>query len=420
MLIRQDVFIICLDTILLLCALGLLIPSMVLFIECVTALFWQSSDVTESVLREHPNLVVLVPAHDEASCIRGTLETVIPQIKGLDRLVVVADNCSDDTAAIAQAIGATVIERHDPDLRGKGYALDYGLQFLAQDPPDVVVVVDADCQVYPGAVEQLAKQAIATHRPVQAVYLMEIPNHPSPKDSISAFAVKVKNLVRPLGLTQLGLPCPLAGTGMAFPWSVIRSVDLASGNIVEDMKLGLDLAIVGYSPMFCPNANVLGGLPQQQQAAASQRTRWEHGHMQTLLNYFPVLLKASIQQKRFDLLMMALDLAVPPLSLLVILWFVLVISAFLAGILGASWIPSIVLTISGFFLLTSILVAWARFGRSDLPLIELLGIPLYLLWKIPLYLKFLMRPQRSWIRTERDAVSSFQNFGDITGPKSRL
>lgn len=62
----------------------------------------------------------------------------------------VADNCTDDTARLASAAGAEVIERHDALLRGKGYALDFGVRHLAQQPPDVVIVVDADCQVAEG------------------------------------------------------------------------------------------------------------------------------------------------------------------------------------------------------------------------------------------------------------------------------
>ena len=150
MLFSQDIALTLLDVILLLCALGLFIPSVVLFIECVAALFWQPVEVTEYEFSEHPKLAVLVPAHNEGSCIRATLETVIPQLQVADRVVVVADNCSDDTATIARAAGATVIERQDPERMGKGYALDFGLQFIETDPPDVLVLVDADCRVEPG------------------------------------------------------------------------------------------------------------------------------------------------------------------------------------------------------------------------------------------------------------------------------
>lgn len=81
MLIRQDAFLICLDTILLLCALGLLIPSVVFFIECVTALFWQPADVAEPEFSERSKRAVWVPAHNEVSCIRATLDTLITQLQ---------------------------------------------------------------------------------------------------------------------------------------------------------------------------------------------------------------------------------------------------------------------------------------------------------------------------------------------------
>jgi len=84
------------------------------------------------------------------------------------------------------------------------------------------------------------------------VYDMEQPPNPTPKDSISALAFLVKNLVRPSGLKQLGFPSLLTGIGMAFPWSIIRSVSLASDNIVEDMQMSLDLAIAGHPTVFCP------------------------------------------------------------------------------------------------------------------------------------------------------------------------
>jgi len=108
--------------------------------------------------------------------------------------------------------------------------LDYGLKFLAENPPDVVVVIDADCHVEPDTISKITQQAIIKQRPVQSTYLMETPQNPTPKDSISAFAFLVKNYIRPLGSSQLGCPCILTGTGMAFPWSIILKVSLATAN----------------------------------------------------------------------------------------------------------------------------------------------------------------------------------------------
>ena len=303
------------DIVLLICGLGLLVPCLVLFLECMAALFPFSEQNTEENI-QNIKVAVLVPAHNEEVIIRSTLMDLKCKLKKEHKVIVIADNCTDKTADIARTVGATVIERNDAKHRGKGYALDYGLKFLEQEPPEVVVFIDADCFVRQGSIEKLTQLAIATKRPVQATYLMSKPALSSAKDSVSAFAFKVKNKVRLLGLKKLGLPCTLVGTGMAFPWSAIRAVNLANGDIVEDMKLGLDLNIAGYPPLFCPTAAVTGCLPQQTQAAKTQRTRWEHGHLQTLLTYVPKLIEASVKQTRIDLLASALDLCVPPLSLL--------------------------------------------------------------------------------------------------------
>jgi cellulose synthase/poly-beta-1,6-N-acetylglucosamine synthase-like glycosyltransferase len=389
------------QVVLVLVAVVLLLPILVLLLECLGALLPNPRAVC-SHLPSRPRIAILVPAHNEATGIAATLDTLLPQVNQGDRLIVIADNCSDGTAEIARAAGAMVLERQDQHQRGKGYALDFGLNWLATDPPDVVVMVDADCTVAAGAVESIANLAIAHGRPVQAVYLLSQPNEPTPKAAISSLAFTVKNLVRPLGLYRFRLPCLLTGTGMAFPWIVLNQISLASGNIVEDMQLALDLAIAGYPPLLCPEARVTGALPQQAHAAKSQRTRWEHGHLQTLFTQVPRLLGESLRQQRLDLLAIALDLCVPPLSLLVLLWVLAIAIAAGAGLFGVSQLPLLLLAIAGLLLLTAIGAAWAKFCRHTLPLRSLLAIPFYILWKIPLYLTFLIRPQTQWVRTDRD------------------
>lgn len=391
------------DAVLLICGLGLLIPCLVLFTECMAALFPRSEENSKGNI-QNAKVAVLVPAHNEELIIRSTLMDLKVKLQNKHQLLVVADNCTDATAEIARTVGATVIERNDLNNLGKGYALDYGLRFLEQEPPEVVVFMDADCFVQQGSIEKLAELAISKKRPVQATYLMSKPALPSPKDSVSAFAFKVKNQVRLLGLKQLRLPCTLVGTGMAFPWGAIRSVNLASGDIVEDMKLGLDLNISGYPPLFCPHATVIGCLPQQTQAAISQRTRWEHGHLQTLLTYVPKLIEASVKQKRIDLLGSALDLSVPPLSLLVTIWLLLMIASLFVALMGISH-SAILIGAIGYLLMLAILTAWFNFGRKELPLLQLLSIPIYIVNKIPVYLQFIFKPVKIWVRTERDSVN---------------
>lgn len=387
------------NIVLLLIALGLFIPIAVLFIECNATLLNKPSENQEDKT-SRPTIAVLIPAYNEASIIGTTLQTLIPQLKVEDSLIVIADNCSDETAAIARKFGATVIERQNPNLRGKGYALDYGIRFLETNPPEVVIIVDADCIVDQGAIKQLAEQSKVSGRPVQAINLLEQPAKATAKDYISALAFMVKNLVRPLGLQQLGLPCLLT-MGTAFPWSVIQQAQLANENIVEDMQLGLDLALAGHPPLFCSSAKVTGILPQQQKAAKSQRMRWEHGHLNTLISQVPRLLKASLVQRRFDLLAIALDLCIPPLSLLVMIWAVMMATGLLIGLFLRIWFPSLLLGIEGFLIFTSITIAWTKFGRFNIPARILLSVPFYIMGKISIYLAFLVKPQTKWIHTEK-------------------
>jgi len=143
-------------------------------------------------------------------------------------------------------------------------------------------------------------------------------------------------------------------------------------------------------------------LPQQQQAAKSQRTRWEHGHLQRLLTQTPRLATASVGQKRFDLMAIVLDLSVPPLSLLVAIWLAAFAASILATIIGTSPIRAILLAVQGLLILVSIVSAWAKFWRADISGATLLSVPFYILWKIPLYLGFLRKRQTKWVRTERD------------------
>lgn len=385
-------------------SLALLVPISIFAVEAIAAVFGtlEEHDVSS---KANPKTAILIPAHDESLVIHNTLQCLLANMQGHEQVVVVADNCSDDTAAIARSFGVTVLERQDPVRRGKGYALDFGLGYLAAAAaPDVVVVIDADCLVQPNAIQSIANLAMNSQRPVQSCYLMEQPPIPTAKSAVSALAFLVKNWVRPLGVQRMGFPCLLTGTGMAFPWSALETISLASGNIVEDMQLSVDLAIAGKATIFCEDALVIGCLPQQNDVAVEQRKRWEHGHLQTSLSQIPRLLKAFVDKRRFDLFAMALDFSIPPLSLLILVWLALCsgVAAFtFSGVMPPQvlWVTAI----EGIIMVFSVGASWLRFGREQVPAKALLAIPFYVLWKIPLYFAFLVKPQSEWIRTTRDA-----------------
>jgi cellulose synthase/poly-beta-1,6-N-acetylglucosamine synthase-like glycosyltransferase len=378
----------------------LLLVSSLLLVQVVAALTSRYRLPQAAALR--PRVGVLVPAHNESSGILATLASVRPQLVAGDRLIVIADNCTDDTAQIAAANGAEVLERHDTTRRGKGYALAFGVAQLALDAPEVVVIVDADCIVQPHALETIARQSMAQGKPVQALYLMKTPASAGPMAPIAEFAWVVKNLVRPLGYHQLGQPCQLMGTGMAFPWPVITQVSLASGHIVEDLKMGIELAGKGFAPVFCPGALVTSLFPENHEGVKSQRTRWEHGHLGMIASEAPRYFLQALKTGNGALLALVLDLCVPPLALLTLL----VLASCAIG--AAMWVVTgevLVLQVAGLtlvFLGLAILLAWVFFGRQVLSFARLAYAPIYALRKIPLYAKFLVHKQVDWIRSKRD------------------
>ena len=265
-----------------------------------------------------------------------TLTDIQSQLLPGDRLIVIADNCDDDTAELARGGGVEVIERHEPTKRGKGYALDFGLRHLAADPPDIVIVVDADCRLQNGTIHQLALTAAATGRPVQALNVMTSPAESPINHRVAEFAGRVKRWLRPLGLSALGLPCQLSGTGMAFPYEVVQTADLTSGSIAEDVKLGLELSMAGYPPTFCPSACVISEFPSSVKGTTTQRQRWEHGHIHLIAKDALQFFSKAIVHRNWDLLVLTLDLIVPPLSLLGLLIAVVFVVTSVAALLGTS------------------------------------------------------------------------------------
>ena len=384
-------------------ALGIivLIPCLVFFGECLAAFVSSESD-SQLLDAKRPKTTILIPAHNEAAQIKEVITGLQTQLTNTDRVIVIADNCHDNTAELARSTGVEVLEREHKTERGKGYALDYAMQQLRDDPPEVLIILDGDCLVEPNTIHNIACKAIATGRPVQATYLMEQPENPSLKDNISMFSIKVKNLVRLLGLNRLGWHCLLTGSGMAFPWFLISQVSLAGSKTTDDMQLTVDLALAGSTPVFCEQALVMGRLMKDKDAQ-SQRSRWEHGHLEMILVEVPRLLKAFLKTGNFAALGLALDIFIPPLSLLVMAWLAAAISVWaIALFTSVSIVPAIIITIAGGLLFLGVLLAWIRFGRDDLPLKNLVAIPFYILGKIPIYLKFLVNPQSRWLKTERD------------------
>lgn len=390
-----------LEILLLLSITILAIPVSIFAIQILAALAYTNKP-PELSGDKLPNLTILMPAHNESLVITETIKTLIPVLDSPHQILVIADNCNDETANIARELGTTVIERQHATLRGKGYALDFGLQYLKASPPEVVIVIDADCKADAQAIAQLTRACVKHQRPIQALYLMQPQSNPSLKERIAAFAWLVKNYVRPLGFNVLGLPCQLMGTGMAFLWKDITAIHIASGHIAEDMKMGVDLARINKAPIFLPEALVTSTFPRDKNATKTQRARWEHGHLSVIVSDAPTLFIEAIVTKNLQMLGLALDLIVPPLAVLTLMCCFIFIISFILYQLTLLPLSLTCVSFVIFLLTVTVLIAWAFFGRHIISLKQLCYAPIYALVKIPLYIKFFVSRQVEWVRSKRD------------------
>lgn len=345
--------------------------------------------------------VVVIPAHDEQVVIGRTVTDLLGAAGDSFTVLVVADNCSDRTAAAARSAGAAVVVRTDPEHRGKGFALAAARDHLAADAPDVVVVMDADCRMDGSSLRMLAASAVAMGRACQAVNLLA-PDLAAPvMVQISTFAFVIKNLIRQRALQRLAHRAHLTGTGMALPWGIFEQADLGGRNIVEDLALGLDLARRAAPPVFVEQATVWSPAASAD-GTLVQRRRWEGGYLATALRTAPRAFGRSVMRADWRGLCAALDLSIPPLALLLVLNAAGLLLAIAAFLIGASPWPMFVQLAVGIAASIALALAWSREGRQFASGATLLRLPLYVIWKLPMYLGLARRgAPKEWLRTGR-------------------
>jgi cellulose synthase/poly-beta-1,6-N-acetylglucosamine synthase-like glycosyltransferase len=318
------------------------------------------------------------------------------------QMLVVADNCSDDTASIARSAGAKVIERTDAERRGKGFALAFARDWLVARSPASVIVLDADCRIDRESLLNLVRESQSDNRAVQAVNLLAAEAGAKPMIEISTFAFLIKNLVRQRGLQRLAGRVHLTGTGMCLPWPVYAQADLATASIVEDLRLGLELAEAGSPPRLAENAFVWSPHAPAEQTLG-QRSRWEGGFIATMLATAPGLLARGLRSASPGTFLAGLDLLVPPLALFAMINAVALAFTLLCGASGlTTWVPACILIATGALATLFLLLAWWREGRTILSAGALLRMPLYAAWKLPMYAGLVRKgAPAEWNRTAR-------------------
>lgn len=394
----------------LLAAAGLLVAAAASYLLLLAIASFRRQPVKAAGVRTR--LAVLIPAHDEEALIGRCVASLKAQTypHSLYRIVVIADNCSDRTAAVAQAAGADVMERRDGQARGKGHALRWAMDRLlaASDPPDAVVVVDADSIAGPELLGQLSAALEDGADVAQAEYLI-LADDVSLRSRLLAVAFLLFHRVRFGGRAALGLPASLVGNGMAFSRRLLERLPWDAFTGVEDLEYTISLRLAGFRPRFVGGASVLGPVPHTYRGLRGQRVRWEGGRWHVVRRWLWPLIVHTMTRD-WHVLDAALDLAVPPLGLLALgsITGSAVTAAAVALHLAPAW--SISLWLLAMAAMTGFVVLGLLSAGAPATIwLALLESPRFLLWKALTYSRIVAGfDPRRWERSERAPPTQLQ------------
>jgi 1,2-diacylglycerol 3-beta-glucosyltransferase len=357
--------------------------------------------------------VIVVPAHNEAADIQTTVRSLanVDYPADLFRIVVVADNCTDNTASLARNAGAEVVERTNANLRGKGYALEFGFRRVLDDGvTDAVVVVDADTVVSTNLLRACDLRLRSGERALQVDYQVREAQR-SWRTRLLRIAFTAFHDVRSTGRERLGVSCGLRGNGMAFAASTLRQVPHSAFSIVEDLEYGIALGQAGIRVAYVHDAWVQGHMPADGRASAAQRDRWERGRALIRKRYAKHLLFRAVRRRDPIALDLAADVLVPPLGQVAVANGFLAATAaggwFVVRRVGGSWWRSPVVTGIGLVgLIFHVEEGRRRSGTGARGLLDIGTAPVYIGWKLLRRARTRGQTPTEWVRTTRDTDSS--------------
>ncbi|MDQ2996849.1 MAG: glycosyltransferase family 2 protein [Chloroflexota bacterium] len=345
--------------------------------------------------------LILVPAHNEERLLPSLLDNLrqLDYPASLYAIHVIADNCTDQTAGLARANGAIAHERVDDERRGKGYALQWLMQQLEASaaPHDAVLILDADSIISPNFLTVMDARLARGERAIQAYYAVRDPQS-SWSASLRSVALAALHYLRPLGRMPLGGSAGLKGNGMVFAAEILREYQWTA-SLTEDIEYHMALILGGHRVTFAPDAIVWAEMPSSLQAARTQNVRWERGRQEMLRQYVPRLLRAALARRSFLLFDAAVEQIIPPFSL--------VAAASVLSLVAAVALQSMPAVLLGVFLLLGqavyILTGLWLSGAPKKVYQALLYAPIFIVWKVWLYLRVLIGLDRKdWTRTARN------------------
>ncbi|MBQ8409251.1 MAG: glycosyltransferase family 2 protein [Clostridia bacterium] len=337
-------------------------------------------------------------------------------------IMIVADNCTDSTAAVARAHGAKVYERFNKEQVGKGYALTFLFDRVRQDKGtdyyDGYFIVDADNLLDENYVLEMNKAVMDGRRIV--VCYRNSKNYGEnwlASGSSLWFLRASKHLNNPR--TLLGVSCEVNGTGFFVHRDVIeRQGGWIHHLLIEDIEFTVDNVIKGEIVAYCHRAMVYDEQPTSFSQSWWQRKRWTKGYLQVLKGYGWTLIKRFFTGKgfsNFDMLM-----AISPAMILTFIAFVvnlaaLAITLFVALEQFPAALLSIGVTMVGayvFFFFVGLVSGITEWNNMHAPkhrrVLSLLTFPAFMYTYIPIVAATLFSPKVEWKQIKHNAAKPEQ------------
>ena len=340
-------------------------------------------------------LAVIVPAHNEEALIGRCVCSILASRPQFVEVLVVAHNCSDNTAVEAERAGARVLRLNESSQSGKGCALHHGFLTALAEGFDAVLVIDADSVVSTNLVEAARNSFRSGSQAVQCRYEM-LAATSNRRGQLMSLAFMGFNVIRPAGRERLGLSAGIFGNGFGMRREVLEQLPYEARSTTEDLEYHLMLVDAGIRVAFLDSAHVASEAPASSSGASTQRERWEGGRFRMMKQWTPRLL-VRVLSGNFRALEPLLDLLGLPLALEVGLLTV-------ALCLPVEWLRFYAVAALALIGL-HVLVAAAKGPDFRGAMKALVTAPFYILWKLWM-LPRIWRASRAdapWVRTSRDA-----------------
>jgi cellulose synthase/poly-beta-1,6-N-acetylglucosamine synthase-like glycosyltransferase len=220
---------------------------------------------------------VIILAHNEASVIELTIQSILRVLDPQDVVYIIADNCSDSTASRAVRAGAVVWERLTDCPDGKGTALKWFVDQAGDllEHFDLIVILDADNQVPQGFLREI--KAGYQGEGLMQCFVQPIGYQESSLSTLIALSEIHEQKTIDGIRTRFGWSVRLRGTGMVMTHRLLKMAAKMIETEVEDIVLTLLFVSHGIRIQRNERISVYDPKPCESKLASQQRARWFRG-----------------------------------------------------------------------------------------------------------------------------------------------